>query len=233
MEYVAWNSVWKGIVLFKIGDDMGICYIFGAGERCERSLIPVITEEDYVIVADGGLNWVRELSIEPHLIVGDFDSLGYIPNEPNVELHPVEKNDTDMGIAVERGFEKGYREFVLFGGTGGARLDHTFANVQLLHHIAKCGGRGYLVDNRDTLTVICDSDITISGNGGFSVFSLDSEAHGVTIEGAKYCVKDTVLTNDFSLGVSNEFADGVVRICVKKGTLLVMGAFSLDSLLEK
>ena len=78
-----------------------------------------------VLAADGGLKHTRKLGIEPNEIIGDFDSLGFTP--PGAEVFPVEKDDTDAMLAVRRGLELGYREFVLYGSLDGPRLDHTVA----------------------------------------------------------------------------------------------------------
>ena len=58
---------------------MGKCIVFCAAEF-DRLACP-IEPEDYVIAADGGLQHTQALGIEPQEILGDFDSLGYIPQE--------------------------------------------------------------------------------------------------------------------------------------------------------
>ena len=55
------------------------CYIVGAGDNRATSFLPV--EGDLVIAADGGLEILQKLGITPHLILGDFDSLGYTPTD--------------------------------------------------------------------------------------------------------------------------------------------------------
>ena len=103
---------------------MNTCIIFGAAEF-DRLAEPICLG-DFVIAADGGLRHTKKLSILPDEILGDFDSLGYVPDTGVV--YPVEKDDTDTMLAVRRGLELGFRRFVIYGGLEGRRLDHTVAN---------------------------------------------------------------------------------------------------------
>ena len=67
----------------------------------------------FVIAADGGLQHTKKLGVAPDVILGDFDSLGYVPEGANV--FPVEKDDTDAMLAVRHGLAVGCREFLLYG----------------------------------------------------------------------------------------------------------------------
>ena len=120
---------------------MGKCIIFCAAEF--DSLVQPPAAEDYIIAADGGLAHTNALGITPHCILGDFDSLGYVPESANV--FPVEKDDTDAMLAVRRGLELGYKEFYLYGSLDGKRLDHTVANFQTLQFLCDHGAHGYLI----------------------------------------------------------------------------------------
>ena len=66
------------------------------------------------------------------------------------------------------------------------------------------------------------------GNTGYiSVFSLSEISRGVTIKGLMYNLEGGTLTNDFPLGVSNEFIiDEEAEITVEEGTLLITVYFS-------
>ena len=112
--------------------NQGICYIIGAGE-CSRLLLQ-LKDEDFVIAVDGGYEYVKENRID--LVVGDFDSLGYVPKHSKVISLPPEKDDTDMLVAIKEGLKAGYRTFRIYGGCGG-RIDHTIANVQHLAYLVK------------------------------------------------------------------------------------------------
>jgi hypothetical protein len=47
--------------------------------------------------------------------------------------------------------------------------------------------------------------------GTFSLFALDGQVTGVTLEGMKYPLNDAVMTNSFPIGVSNEVNRQTVR----------------------
>ena len=109
---------------------MDTCYIVCAADMSAGRFSP--REGDLVIAADAGCRHLQRLGVSPHLIVGDFDSLGHVPSFPNVEVCPVEKDDTDSMIAIKKALELGFGQIFLFGALGGRRLDHTLANIQAL-----------------------------------------------------------------------------------------------------
>ena len=112
------------------------CYIVGAGDNFGTNFTK--KENEYVIAADGGLKKLREMKVIPDIIVGDFDSLGFVPEGDNVIKHKVEKNDTDMMLSVKLAIEKGCNNIELYGGTGG-RIDHTIANFQAMLYASHRG----------------------------------------------------------------------------------------------
>ena len=120
---------------------MSRCIVFCAAEFDE--LIAPIGEKDYILAADGGYRHVKKLGLSPDCILGDFDSLGFVPEDSAV--FPVEKDDTDAMLAVRRGLSLGYKEFYLYGSLDGPRLDHTVANFQTLLFLEEHGATGYLI----------------------------------------------------------------------------------------
>lgn len=199
---------------------MGKCIVFCAAEF-DRLACP-IEPEDYVIAADGGLQHTQALGIEPQEILGDFDSLGYIPQDARV--FPVEKDDTDAMLAARRGLALGFREFLYYGSLDGKRLDHTVANYQTLQYLADHGARGYLVGQDFLATVVKEGRIFFpeGTDGLISVFCLGADALGVSLRGLYYPLEGGTLTAGFPLGVSNHFTGAPAEISVEAGSLLVM-----------
>ena len=198
-----------------------VCLIVGAGDT--EGAVICRRDSDFIIAADGGLKYLAEAGVTPDLVVGDFDSLGYKPNHPDVIYHPPEKDDTDTMLAVKEGFARGFDTFLIYAGLGG-RLDHTVANLQTLSYIAELGGRGYIVGGNSVSTVIKNSAIKFpaENSGMISVFCSGKDASGVSLSGLKYEVEDCGLTSDFPLGASNEFVGKAASVSVKDGRLLII-----------
>ncbi len=200
---------------------MKTCYIFGAMPVNNIKLN--LDDSDMVIAADAGLLTTDNLKLKPDYIVGDFDSLKFIPEGDNIIKHPKMKNETDLILAVDIALEKGYNNFKIYGCLGG-RLDQTIASIQTLAYIDKHGGNGVLLSQRESVALIKNSSISFTEKckGTISVFSYSKECHGVEIEGLLYSLDNADVTNKFPLGVSNEFKGEKSKISVEKGTLVVI-----------
>ena len=204
--------------------------IVGAGEFTDRG---IRDDFDLIIAADGGLVSLQRTDIQPDLIIGDFDSLGYTPEcgphqedihkYPEVYRLPVEKDDTDMAAACRAAWERGCRKLRIYGGSGD-RPDHFLANLQLAAAYSRQGGDVRLITPPYTVYALTDGSLELSAVPGitFSVFSHTDVAEGVTIEGdVKYTVREVQLSNVRALGVSNLMTGKEARVTVRHGTLLV------------
>ena len=196
---------------------MSNCVIFCAGEF--DGLPEPMT--GVCIAADGGLKHLETLGKSPDVILGDFDSLGYVPQVSKV--FPVEKDDTDAMLAVRHGLDLGCTRFVLYGALEGPRFDHMVANFQTLQFLADRGARGFLVGKDTIVTVIKNGSLALPAmpEGIVSVFCLGEDAQGVTIRGLQYGLDNGTLTAGFPLGVSNHFVGQEAAISVDRGSLLI------------
>ena len=199
---------------------MGRCVIFCAG-GFEKLALP-IQKDDYILAADGGFSHLQKLGLAPNGILGDFDSLGYVPE--SAQVFPVEKDDTDSLLAVRKGLELGYKEFILYGALDGPRLDHTIANLQTLLFLESQGAKGTLVGLKYLITTVKNGVLQLpkADAGIVSVFCLGQKAKGVTIRGLQYELENGNLESSFPLGVSNHFVGKESSVAVEDGTLIVM-----------
>lgn len=215
----------------------GKCIVIGAGDLTLGNI--AVGEEDFVIAVDGGLGYCGVLEVEPDLLIGDFDSVSE-EEEKAVRLLEQEipdrvirlareKDDTDMLAALKEGLARGYRQFHIYAGTGG-RFDHTLANIQCLLYLKKRDAVGYLIDGTGMMLVICEEAVHFRKNleGTLSLFSLGEKANGVTISGMKYELENAVLTNDFPIGISNEFIGEEAMISVEEGELVCMISYAQE-----
>ena len=215
----------------------GKCVVIGAGDLTVGSIN--VGEDDLVIAVDGGLNYCSVLEVEPDLILGDFDSVGeeqkmallelqkQIPDRV-IALKP-EKDDTDMLAALKLGLEFGYTSFQIYAATGG-RLEHTIANIQCLLYLKNRDAVGYIMDGNGMIFVMQNEEVKLRNTleGYLSMFSLGKIASGVTIKGMKYELDNYTLTNDFPIGISNEFIGEEALIRVVDGEVVCILSYVQD-----
>jgi len=87
---------------------------------------------------------MEPLGLAPDIILGDFDSADsallsrYADCGAAVRRYPPDKDYTDTELAVSAAVEDGCRKLLIFGAFG-ARIDHTFTNIQLMFKYALRG----------------------------------------------------------------------------------------------
>lgn len=189
---------------------------------------------DCVIAADRGYASLVEAGFEPDIVVGDFDSLGYVPQGENVERFPSEKDESDMELAVRRAYEAGHDTLLFYGALAG-RLDHTIANLQLMVGCARRGLRVAgiggefavaVLDGRGARRVRFSAfDPVILDDGEYgrfvSVFACGGTARDVVETGLKYSLGGAELPDDASQGLSNEFTGEAAAIAIGSGNAIV------------
>ena len=112
--------------------------IFANGEiKDYPHLRSILRADDLVIAADGGLHHCIAMGITPAVLIGDLDSVQ--PDEVQaarkqgvrILQYPMDKNETDLQLAIDLAVAEGCSEIVIAGALGG-RLDQTLGNIFLL-----------------------------------------------------------------------------------------------------
>lgn len=198
-----------------------VCCILAGAEISDLSIVNL---GDYVICADSGVLHSKNLGITPDLAVGDFDSW-FEPIDKQCEVIKVaaEKDDTDTMLAVKLAISKGFTTINIYGAVGG-RLDHTYANIQVLAYIKKNHCIGTIFGDSDIVTIIQNEKKTFTKINGYylSVFSFSEISSGVFERGVKYPLNDATIFNNFPIGISNEIISENCEIEVQDGTLLIV-----------
>ena len=196
------------------------CICVGAGEKPNHDIVK--GSGDLLVAVDGGLNYLQGQAVD--MVVGDFDSLGYEPKVGEVVKLQVKKDYTDMWVACQKGYDLGYREFWLYGATGG-RFDHTIANLQLASNLAKKDCKAVLKAN-DCDIVVVNSQVTLDDmvGRGVSVFAVDCAI--VDLEGFEYSAQGLRVTNDFPIGVSNRVTKQRAVVKIRSGVAIVVVDFA-------
>lgn len=206
---------------------MSICTIFAGGEIRTTDFInlrEIREKSGLIICADSGLSVAERLGIIPDLIVGDFDSYrGELPEDVEIHRSIPEKDDTDTILAVRIAIERGYDEIELYGGLG-ARLDHTYANVQTLIFALENGCRMTIVDGDNMATVrgAGEHEFPHMPDWYFSLFALTEKAVIGALKGVKYPLENYGMTIGYPIGVSNEITADRAVLRINSGIVLVV-----------
>lgn len=205
-----------------------ICTVFAAGDVTDRTPLP---KDSLLIAADGGWKTMRERGLTPHYVLGDFDSLGYVPAVEGVTVYPKEKDDTDTMLAARLALDRGCEKLLLYGGLGGAREDHSFANLSALAWLSERGVLACAAGRGQSVFALRSSFfLPPSLQGTVSIFAFGGEAE-VSLEGLKYPYEG-ILSPTFPLGVSNEFLSSPARIHVTRGTVLLFLSAEPEALIQ-
>ena len=159
------------------------------------------------------------------LIVGDFDSAPQPDTDSDTIVLPHVKDDTDTHYAAKWLLENGYTQVTMLGALGGARLEHTIANLSTGLFLAEHGVDVVLTDTASEIHyLVPGKDLTLQrGEWQYlSVFPWDGKLIGVDIEGAYYPLHGAELVPDFPLGVSNEFVEPTVTLRCQAGHGIVV-----------
>ena len=178
---------------------------------------------DMVYAVDAGFAHLKAIDVSPDMAIGDFDSLGYVPQARRVVRHPVAKDKSDLELALDRAKSRRHDEVYIYGALGG-RLDHTIANMQVCARFAEEGMIIYLVGLDQVIRILVGPDVyelPLLEKGTVSVFSATNESHGVIERGMVYSIDDQTLTNRTTWGLSNEFKGEPAAVAVEDGTLFV------------
>lgn len=178
-----------------------------------------------VVAVDGGYESLGSIGVRPQFALGDFDSLGYVPSDVGTEVHPSMKDDSDTALALEWAHAHDCVSAAVYGALGG-RMDHTMATIQAMVGFARKGMRVVAVGSDELVVVLSGSGwselvLPQAAKGTVSVFSASDKAEGVCESGLKYEIENVALTNDVTLGLSNEFIGEESRISVENGELII------------
>lgn len=209
---------------------MKTCLIISGGEY---SNLPDNQKYDYCIAVDKGYEHALQMGVKPDVLLGDFDSMSRTYKESantvmeaeEIITFPKEKDDTDTLLAVKHAIEEECDSITIICALGG-RLDHTIANIQCMKYASTQGVKCEIISNNEWMRTLTQEDgrVNIPKREGYSlsVFALSDICTGISIEGAKYCVEDIELRNDFPLGHGNDWIMDEGVVSVGSGVLLIV-----------
>jgi len=201
--------------------------VFANGEIPDIQLAKrLITEEDYLVSADGGLRYMRQLKITPNLIIGDLDSVSsddveYLDkNSIETMKFPTEKDQTDLEIACMDLVNRGYTDILVIGALGG-RIDQTLANIGLISLFSNDTVRIEFDDGREQIMLIRKQQKIFGEKGDtVSLIPLCSPAEGVITTGLRYSLCNEQLFPEQTRGISNVMTGKTAEVHLTSGLIL-------------
>lgn len=202
--------------------------VLAGGEAVDADLAGRLPVPDVAIAADSGLAAADVLGLTPDLVVGDFDSvdparLAAVERAgAAVERHPVDKDRTDLAIALDVALRWAPARVTVVGGHGG-RLDHHLANALLLAAPAY-DALEVTAFMGDAVVTVVHRETVVHGRPGelVSLLPAHGDAEGITTVGLRFPLHDEDLPAGSSRGVSNVLVDATAAVRLRAGRLLVV-----------
>ena len=184
----------------------------------------------FVVAADSGAAHALALGLVPDVVVGDLDSidpdlLARLERDgARIERHRVDKDETDLELAIDVAVREGV-EAVLVVGSHGGRVDHSAATLMVLTAPERSGVRmSALLDGAQLSVVHGGSVLALDGAPGdvVTLLAMHGDAHGVRTTGLEYPLHGETLSAGRARGVSNVQLDAHATVSVAEGTVLVI-----------
>jgi thiamine pyrophosphokinase len=203
-----------------------IALVFAGGDPIPVAVATRLPVDALVIGADSGIEHARALGRRVDLAVGDFDSVSPEALAAAAEAgarvirYPVDKDATDLELALDVAAARGVDRITVVGGHGG-RLDHYLANALLLGsaRFADIEIDGWFGDAH---VIVVRRHARLVGRAGslVTLLATNGPARGVTTTGLRYPLHEAVLLPGSTLGVSNELVGTDAEVSVSGGTVL-------------
>jgi thiamine pyrophosphokinase len=204
--------------------------VFANGElKHPDSVAALIQDGDYIIAADGGSHHCAQLGITPHLVVGDFDSLGESElkalqaSGTRLVRYDPRKDFTDLELALEHALKNGAREALVFAALG-RRWDQTLANLLLPAAQTLSDLAIRLIDGAQEISLLRGGEnCRLEGQVGdtLSLIPLTMEARGILTQGLEYPLNRETLYLGVTRGISNVFSEPQASVALEEGLLLI------------
>jgi thiamine pyrophosphokinase len=202
--------------------------VIAGGDPVDPTLPARLPAPRFVIAADGGLAQAETLGLRVDVVVGDMDSVDPVALRraeaagAAVERHPVDKDATDLELALRYVDRTGLGGAILIGGAGG-RLDHLLGNALVLTapEFAHLDLEWWIGTTR---VVVTRRRAVLDGSIGDTVtlLAIGGPARGVSTTGLRWRLDGDDLPYGSTRGVSNELVDPTATIALEDGVLLVV-----------
>lgn len=206
-------------------------FVVAGGELNDSDFNGYRKDQDILIAADGGVQACIRLGYRPHLVVGDFDTVGerYLDQLQSLEIPyrilPVAKAHTDMHMAVEEALHFQPKEIYILGALGGARFDHMMANIGLLEWIVSKKVDAFLVHETNRIRLLVGPTVVKIPKEAYrflSILPVSKKVEEIQTDGLLYPLNKETLFRGQTRGISNEWSKEIASIAFTSGICLVI-----------
>lgn len=195
-----------------------------------------IQPDDFIIAADGGATYSRQMDVMPDVIIGDLDSLdpdllqNFRQSGIKVITHPTHKDATDLELAVDYAIQHAADEIIVLGALG-ERWDHSLGNILLLANPEFRSVSLRMVSGPVEISLVQPSHPhSIHGKIGdlVSLIPIKGDVHGITTQGLEYPLHLGHLKFGATRGISNTLTEPIATVSVQQGMLLCLHTRLVD-----
>ncbi|MFH1331529.1 MAG: thiamine diphosphokinase [Actinomycetota bacterium] len=207
----------------------GPAVVFAGGDPVPDAVRHLLPRGALVVAADSGLDLARRLGVPVDLVVGDFDSAdpagvaAAAAAGSRLERHPVDKDATDLELALDAVLRLGRSPVRIVGGAGWDRLDHLMANFLLVASPRYASLRLRWRAKRAEVAPV-HGRLALAGAPGdlVTLLAVGGPATGVTTAGLRWPLHAETLAPGSTRGVSNELAASAAAVFVETGVLVAI-----------
>lgn len=176
--------------------------------------------KDLIIACDHGYDNSKLLGLNPHIIVGDLDSIkGSVCDSEIIKL-PCQKDETDLRVGIDIAVDKKCTNIVILCATGG-RLDHFYGNVSNLEYLHDKKINATIIDEQNIITISDKNQIYKNISKYVSIIPIGEKIIFST-ESLKYSAKNLEVCRKNIISISNESESEFFSIDIKKGKALII-----------
>lgn len=208
--------------------DDEILFVNG-GRTPEKKYFLELAKGRKIFAIDKGIEICRENNILPEILIGDFDSAEKnsvdwaVKNKIPIERHPVDKDFTDLQLALKLVKKNSAIMTAVFGG----RFDHLFSTI---FSCANCDKKIFLADEKEIIFFLKANETAevkfFQKPFAISLLPISEICEGVNIDNVHWTLDGAKLFQKLPNAISNRLEGDKIKIHIDAGTLAIYFVFS-------
>ncbi len=204
--------------------DKYVLVLAGGKEVSKKTLMNYAEKAELVIGVDKGAETAFKHNVKVDLLIGDFDSIDkklLSSNSIKKIKYPVEKEKTDLELALDYISERNYENVLILSALGN-RIDHTLGNIFLLERYKFRDIK--IIDDISEIFILDEKDLILKNKKGFllSIIPVSRKIEIEKIEGVKYSLGNRIVERSSTLCISNLINKEICCMSIKTGKAFIV-----------